>query len=160
MKKIFITGTDTGVGKTRVTAELLKQFAEQNIKACGFKPIASGAERIDGELRNDDALQLQQASPMSLPYDAINPWCFEPAIAPHIAASQVGVSLEFNALTDGLNQLETYSPDLVLIEGAGGWHLPLGQGRFLSEWVSSQELDVILVVGIRLGCLNHAMFSD
>ena len=155
--KAFITGTDTEVGKTFVTTWLLKHYARQGFSTLGLKPIASGAERIDGQLRNDDALQLQRASTYQLSYDVINPFCFGPPIAPHLAAEQVGRPLTRSQVIASL-QL-SHAVDVCLVEGAGGWLLPLNQDTLLPELIQHFNLPVILVVGMRLGCINHALLS-
>jgi dethiobiotin synthetase len=157
-RTIFITGTDTGVGKTHVTCELLRLLRAQGVRACGFKPVSSGCARTPQGLRNEDALALQMAAEISEPYEAINPYAFEPAIAPHLAAMQAGLRIDLQRLNAAYAQLaSTY--DVVLIEGAGGWQVPLTEGAAFADWVATQDWPVVLVVGMRLGCINHAMLS-
>ncbi|MCL1123631.1 dethiobiotin synthase [Shewanella surugensis] len=168
----FVTGTDTDCGKTLVSSALLHQAKGRSL---GFKPIASGCEMQAQGLRNADALSLLAASSvklgdfltlsndgvsMALEYQHINPYAFEPAIAPHIAASQVSVDIEPELVLENIMFAKTLSLDFCIIEGAGGWHLPLGNHHFLSSVVKQAELAVILVVGVKLGCLNHALLTQ
>lgn len=189
MKQYFVTGTDTEVGKTYVTCQLLNAAQRASLFAIGYKPIAAGCELINGEWVNEDALNIQKASSkirvgeviedvgglmadseniksgQTLPLCQINPIALKPAIAPHIAALEEGVTLTFDKIAQGLDLLKTYQPDLLLMEGAGGWRLPLTVGDeytptyYLSDVVKSLKMDVILVVGMRLGCLNHALLT-
>lgn len=152
----FVTGTDTDCGKTLISSALLTAAKGETL---GFKPIASGCTTTENGLRNSDALALMAASTIKLPYEDINPFAFEPAIAPHIAAAEKGVELLPNRIAAQLKMAEYVGADFCVIEGAGGWRLPLGQGHFLSEVVQSMQLPVILVVGMKLGCLNHALLT-
>lgn len=160
MKQYFITGTDTEVGKTYVTCHLLKAAARANKKSVGYKPIAAGCEQINGQWINDDAKQIQQASSLLLPIDIINPIALIPPIAPHIAAKESGMELRSDVIVQGLHVIQNKAPDLLLMEGAGGWRLPLTDTRFLSDIVADVKMDVILVVGMKLGCLNHALLTS
>lgn len=157
---IFITGTNTGVGKTVVTAGLLRLLSNRGVRAVGLKPVASGASRLgtDGALRNSDALELQAAASLRLEYAEVNPWVFEPAIAPHIAAREAGQPVRLADLIDWYRRV-TASAELALVEGAGGWRVPLHPEGFLSDLPEALELDVVLVVGLTLGCLNHARLT-
>jgi len=156
-KSYFITGTDTDVGKTFVTRLLLEQL---NIHqpTIGYKPIAAGADYIDGQWRNDDALILQQASSPSLSYQLINPICYPQAIAPHIAAAINEAPIELAQLNQWWQGVKNNS-ELALIEGAGGWRLPLNDSDYLSDFVKHNQFEVIVVVGMKLGCLNHALLT-
>ncbi|MCH1930520.1 dethiobiotin synthase [Shewanella sp. A25] len=162
----FVTGTDTDSGKTLVSSALLEAVnlrASQTGIACstlGVKPIASGCEQTAEGLRNSDALKLMMSSSVKLTYEQVNPFSFEPAIAPHVAAKQVSVTLSPERIIDSLDLAQFQLADFCLIEGAGGWRLPLGEGRFLSEMVQQLNLPVILVVGMKLGCLNHALLTQ
>lgn len=158
MKGYFITGTDTEVGKTFVTVALLQYLNGKGVLASGMKPIASGCEQTPEGLRNDDALQIQAASSAELPYDLINPCAFEPPIAPHIAAEHVGVEISIASILENCRAIAGQS-ELVLVEGAGGWEVPLGQEVAMSDLADRLGLPVILVVGIRLGCINHALLT-
>lgn len=156
-RKIFITGTDTEIGKTFISAALIRRLSSEGTQVAGLKPIASGAEPVQGVMKNDDALQLQNASNMSLGYKQVNPFCFEPAIAPHIAADLAGVLLNVELLTEKVEIPE--NADLIVVEGAGGWLTPLNHHETFADWVEQGRYEVILVVGMKLGCLNHAMLS-
>ncbi|CAG8998290.1 MAG: ATP-dependent dethiobiotin synthetase BioD 1 [Candidatus Celerinatantimonas neptuna] len=156
---LFVTGTDTEVGKTIITSSLLKAFQAHNIMADGFKPVASGAQCVKGLWCNEDGLALQANSARKLPYDWINPNVFEPAIAPHIAAQQAGRPISIDDLDEKLARISE-GAELVLIEGAGGWQVPLTESTRFADWVSGHRWPVVLVVGIRLGCINHALLSE
>lgn len=157
-KGLFITGTDTGVGKTVVASGLVRLAAGSGLHVVGLKPVASGAERTPDGLRNEDALALAAESPMQLPYSLTNPLCFEPAIAPHIAAAEAGVAITVPGLVAWYARA-TAQADLAIVEGAGGWRVPLYPEGFLSDLPEQLGLDVLLVVGLRLGCLNHARLT-
>jgi len=167
MKKIFITGTDTGVGKTYVTEKLLKQYQSLGYRVLGLKPIASGCfKNQQGELVNDDALILQAASSIQLPYSLINPFAFEPAIAPHIAAELIGqpltqknILLKLNTIFNFLENSIQPPLDFIFIEGAGGWHLPLNHSELMSEVITELKIPVLLVIAMKLGCLNHGILT-
>lgn len=153
----FITGTDTDAGKTFVSRLILKQL-NQYQPTIGYKPIAAGAELIDGQWRNDDALILQQASEPVQAYDVINPICFPQAIAPHIASSLNQAPITLSQLDSWWMQVRDNSK-VSLIEGAGGWRLPLNEKDYLSDFVKTWQFEVIVVVGMKLGCLNHALLT-
>lgn len=155
----FVTGTDTDVGKTLVTEALMQAVSDSGISVAGYKPVASGCERIDGELKNKDALILQAVSSIALLYREHNPYAFAPAIAPHIAASQANVTISLERLSEGLAALKDNDAEWIFVEGAGGWRLPLNDEHYLSDWVKKEQLPVILVVGMRLGCINHALLT-
>lgn len=161
----FITGTDTDVGKTYCSALFLKALHRAGLTCLPFKPIAAGCEFIDGELKNADALSLIAASQCTLPYSLVNPYAFEPPIAPHIAAQLIGTTLNLDGIQASYEHLLTQQADVLLIEGAGGWHLPISladqehDSVLLSEWVIKQQLPIIIVVGMKLGCLNHALLT-
>lgn len=157
---IFITGTNTGVGKTVVTAALLRWLGQRGVAAAGLKPVASGSERATpgAPLRNADALELQAASPLPLPYDDVNPFCFEPPIAPHLAAAEAERPVDIGALLSWYRRV-TAPVEVALVEGAGGWRVPLHPRGFLSDLPEALGLEVILVVGTTLGCLNHARLT-
>ena len=154
----FVTGTDTGVGKTVVTLGLMAYLQEQGKTVVAMKPVASGCEWRAGGLVNDDALQLQRHASVALPYAQVNPYAFEPPIAPHIAASRTGVSISIDTLRTACDRLAARA-DCVLVEGVGGWQVPLNGDETLADLAAALGLGVILVVGIRLGCLNHALLT-
>lgn len=157
--KLFVTGTDTDAGKTYISTGILNAFNKHNYSTLGIKPIASGCELRNGVLYNADALALQQASSIKLPYHKINPYAFEPAIAPHIAAQRVHCNVPVNELIKRTEEALQYPTDLCLVEGAGGWYVPLNDKETMADYVKATGLKVILVVGIRLGCINHAILT-
>lgn len=158
-KAYFVTGTDTDAGKTVVTAGLLAAANTRGLTTAAIKPVAAGCEMMPDGLRNADALLLQRTASIALDYDEVNPVAFEPAIAPHIAAAQAGRRLAINQLTGLCRGVLMHRANLTLLEGAGGWRVPLGSHAFLSELPRELGLPVILVVGMRLGCLNHALLT-
>lgn len=158
LRSVFITGTDTGVGKTLVSCALIHAFKSRDLKVAGMKPVASGSEPTPQGLRNDDALALQRTANVPAEYETINPYCFSPAIAPHLAARQAGVAIELSTLRRAYLQLSTQA-EVVVVEGAGGWRVPLEPSGYLSDFAEVLQLDVILVVGLRLGCINHAVLT-
>ena len=160
MQRFFITGTDTEIGKTRITAGLLEKAGQLGLQSLGIKPVASGSETTPQGLRNEDALAHQKASTYICDYEVINPFCFAPAIAPHIVAEQERVALTVNSINEALKPALAEHADFVLIEGAGGWHTPLNQQECYSDWVKSADLSVILVVGVKLGAINHALLTQ
>lgn len=151
----FITGTDTGVGKTLISCALLHGFAAQGKRVAGFKPVAAGC---DENGHNDDAMALRAASTMQLTYGQVNPYCFMQAVAPHLAAQFVGVSVSIERIMESFSELNAQS-DLVIVEGAGGFRVPLNAGQDSADLAQKLGLPVILVVGMRLGCLNHALLT-
>lgn len=154
----FITGTDTGVGKTVVTLGLMHALQSRGNTVVAMKPVAAGCESTPAGLRNDDALRLQQQASIELDYAQLNPYAFAPAIAPHIAAEQAGMQIDINKINNKYKELSMLS-DCVLVEGAGGWQVPLNAHATLADLACALGLEVILVVGLRLGCLNHALLS-
>jgi dethiobiotin synthetase len=159
MKEFFITGTDTDAGKTHVTSLLLKLLAQHKKNAIGFKPLAAGCEMAFDQLVNADALMLMESATVSAKYDLINPFAFAPPIAPHIAAEQVGITITLDKLSAAYSTLKQQGADYHLTEGAGGWALPINNTDYLYDWVKAEQLPVILVVGMKLGCLNHALLT-
>ncbi len=158
-KRFFVTGTDTDAGKTYVTVGLLKAAKRAGLKSFGLKPIAAGAEQIKGDWRNDDALLIQQASSVLLPYEQVNPVVLEAAIAPHIAAMKEGRLITASRLEGFIKGALLVPHDFVLVEGAGGWRVPLNDRELLSDVAKSLGFPVILVVNMKLGCLNHAILT-
>ncbi|BBH48440.1 dethiobiotin synthase [Pseudomonas sp. KU43P] len=155
----FIAGTDTDVGKTTIAAGLLHAARLQGLSTLGAKPVASGCTATPKGLRNADAQALIDESTLKLAYEAINPFAFEPAIAPHVAAREAGVALEVPALLKAMRHVLDQGADFTLVEGAGGWRVPLSDHANLSDLAVALKLPVILVVGVRLGCINHALLS-
>ena len=155
---IFITGTDTGVGKTRVACALLRELATAGRRCAAFKPVAAGAVPTAQGPRNEDALALNEAASVKLPYERVNPVCLPAALAPHIAAAQSGRELTRAALLSDYQWLAGQAEWLV-IEGAGGWLVPLNARETMGDLAAAAGWDVVLVTGMRLGCLNHALLS-
>lgn len=157
-KGFFITGTDTGIGKSWCAAALMWKLQQQGLSVAGMKPIASGCVETAEGLRNEDALLLQQFASTPTPYREINPYAFKPAIAPHIAAEQAGISIDIEAIRQ---QYEVISKnaDFTVVEGVGGWLAPLNHQQTLADLATALQLPVIMVVGIRLGCINHALLT-
>lgn len=155
---LFVTGTDTGVGKTVASVALLHALSGKGVRAAAMKPVASGSERTAEGLRNADALALQSAAGVRAPYEAVNPYAFAPAIAPHIAAREAGVRIEFGRILDGFETLSR-TAELVLVEGVGGWRVPLGADGDVARLARLLDLPVVLVVAVGLGCINHARLT-
>ncbi|MBL1268494.1 MAG: dethiobiotin synthase [Halomonas sp.] len=156
----FVTGTDTDAGKTLVTSGLLYVARQQQLSTLGLKPIASGSQATPEGLHNSDALALQHQSVPPVDYTTVNPITFAPAIAPHLAALEVGKPLEISAIVSLLRETLAQTPrDVTLIEGAGGWRVPLNAQEDFADLAMALELPVILVVGLKLGCLNHARLT-
>lgn len=158
-KNFFVTGTDTDAGKTLVSEALLLKAAQQGLRTIGLKPVAAGAQMTENGLQNDDARRLQQAATEKLPYEQVNPVLLEPPIAPHIAAVQAGRNLAVSRLAGFVRGAMMTPADLRIVEGAGGWLVPLNEREGLNDLASELKLDVILVVGMKLGCLNHALLT-
>ena len=156
MKRWFITGTDTEIGKTYVSAALIRHLVGQGYRVAGMKPVASGCETTADGLRNDDALALMAAANVEIPYDVVNPYAFEPAIAPHIAAQQAGRSIEIDRIGTLARTIEA---DYLVVEGVGGWCVPLDESVLLASMAKTLADEVIIVVGMRLGCINHGLLT-
>jgi dethiobiotin synthetase len=159
MATYFITGTDTGVGKTVIAAGILRAATRRGLRVAGIKPLAAGGERRNGRLWHGDALTLQTASSVRLTYAEVNPVTLEEPMAPHVAAARMGISLEAAPLADHCRRMAEKVPDLLLAEGAGGWLVPLNDRETLADVCALLGWPVILVVGMRLGCLNHALLT-
>jgi dethiobiotin synthetase len=157
-RSFFVTGTDTGVGKTLVTAGLLRSLRESGVTVAGMKPVAAGAIAGPEGRANEDALLLQAESSRRHSYATVNPWLFEPAIAPHIAAAEAGIVIDTDRIVSAHESLRA-SAEVVLAEGAGGFLVPLDARRSFAELPGLLGMDVLLVVGLRLGCLNHAFLT-
>ena len=154
----FITGTDTGVGKTVIACALLQALGARGLRVIGMKPVAAGARLQDGRLVNEDVTALKAASNLSAPDELVNPYCFEPPIAPHIAAANVGMRIDLNRLREAYAALAAKA-QCVIVEGAGGILVPLDADFDTADLAADLGLPVILVVGMRLGCLNHALLT-
>jgi dethiobiotin synthetase len=157
-KTLVVTGTDTGVGKTTVACALIRQARTRKMKVCGFKPVATGCAVAAGGLRNADALALIDAAGVDEPYERINPYAYAPAIAPHLAAQEARRPIRVERL-DQVHAELAQRHELLVLEGAGGWKVPLDETWSFDAWVAEHEWPVLLVVGMRLGCLNHALLA-
>jgi dethiobiotin synthetase len=155
---LFVTGTDTGVGKTLVAAALLHALARRSVRAAGMKPVASGCTRTPEGLRNEDALALARHANVAAGYALINPYAFEPPIAPHIAAAAAGVRIEVATIERACAALAARA-DRIVVEGVGGWRVPLNESEDVADLARTLGLPVLLVVGLRLGCLSHARLT-
>ena len=154
----FVTGTDTGVGKTLVSAALLRSFRERGLKVAGMKPVATGCIATASGLRSEDALILQREGSGRHPYATVNPFAYQPAIAPHLAAQEAAIPIDFSEIERCLRILSADS-DVIVVEGAGGWRVPLAGERTMGHLAVQLRLPVILVVGLKLGCLSHALLT-
>jgi len=157
-KGYFVTGTDTGVGKTVIACALLRAFANAGFKAVGMKPVAAGAESDARGLVHDDVERLAGAGNVVAPRELLNPYCLRRPIAPHIAAMQQGVAIDFARIERSFCALASLA-DCVVVEGVGGFRVPLGPDTDTAQLAGRLGLPVILVIGMRLGCLNHALLT-
>ena len=158
MKRIMVAGTDTDIGKTHVSAALLAKARLNGGNPIGLKPVAAGVDYRDGKAYSDDAARLALGAGFDGPLEAINPYLFEPPIAPHVAAQQVGIELSARELASWAErQAAHYSH--ALLEGAGGWRVPLNEQECFSDIARYLQWDVVLVVGMRLGCISHALLT-
>lgn len=164
-QSLFIAGTDTGVGKTWVASRLLRALVAQGYRAAGMKPVAAGAAVTSAGLRNDDALALAAAGNVPFPYDTLNPYCLQQASSPHIAARTEGTSIDRAVIKRKFAEISRNS-DVVVVEGAGGWLAPIGNppqpghpGPTMADVAAVLHLPVLLVVGLRLGCISHALLT-
>ena len=151
----FLTGTDTEIGKTFITCALLHCASQLGRKAAGLKPVAAGT---DATGQNEDVEQIRAASNVVLPLAITNPYCFKAAVAPHIAAAEEGIRIEFATIKATLDKAMQQA-DLLIIEGAGGFRVPLGGGQDSADLAVALDLPLILVIGMRLGCINHALLT-
>lgn len=155
---IFVTGTDTGVGKTEVSLGLMVALQERGIAVLGMKPMASGGVVGEQGLRCEDAVRLRAQGLIDVPYETVNPYAFEPPIAPHIAAGEAGVEVQLGRIRDAHRELAEQA-DWVVVEGVGGWLVPLGPSLAVSDLPAALGLPVVLVIGLRLGCLSHSLLT-
>ncbi len=155
----FVTGTDTGVGKTLVTLGLMRRLQNRGRRVVAMKPVASGCQRTAQGLRNADALLLQRQSSLPQEYSEVNPYALEPAIAPHLAAAEAGRRIDLATIRTAYRHLAAQA-DQVCVEGVGGWLVPLNEAQTVADLAAELGLGIILVVGIRLGCLNHALLTQ
>jgi len=158
MRGYFVTGTDTGVGKTLVASALTHALAETGLRVAALKPVAAGCIRQDGRWMSEDVLQLTAAANVALPHEVVNPYALEAPLAPHIAAERAGVSLDLDVIQAAVQSAARQS-DLVVVEGVGGFRVPFNASEDSADLAQMLGLPVILVVGLRLGCLNHALLT-
>ncbi|NIR60103.1 MAG: dethiobiotin synthase [Gammaproteobacteria bacterium] len=158
MEGLFVTGTDTGVGKTLAAAALMHALRARGSSVAGMKPVASGCEATPAGLRSPDALALQARAGGSTPYELVNPYAFAEPAAPHLLAAEAGVSIEPGRI---VRSAETLSAgfDCLVVEGVGGWLVPIGSAATMADVAEALGLPVVMVVGVRLGCLNHALLT-
>ena len=157
-KKIFIAGTDTNVGKTYYSVKLLKELRAKGFSTIGVKPISTGYD-IKSKI-NDDAKNLHEASSIKISINEVNPFSFKDPISPNIAAKKENVSLNVEKIIQELNKLDKYNADIQIIEGVGGWDAPINSNENMSDLAKKLDIPVILVVSIKLGCLNHAILTS
>ncbi len=158
MRGWFVAGTDTGVGKTYCCELLIGQLVAEAKNVAAFKPVASGATVLDGKVRNDDALRLMRAANSGLHYEDINPYCFADPISPHWAAAKAGMIIDIPRLAIHIHA-KARGADFTIVEGVGGWYAPLTENETAADLAQALGLPVILVVGLRVGCLNHALLT-
>lgn len=152
----FVTGTDTNVGKTWATLALMSHFKAKNLSVLGMKPVASGCEKIGNEWRNDDALAIQKNGSFDVDYKIINPFSYELPISPHLAGKENPA--DFDVIEQNFKTLQNLA-DVVIVEGAGGWFVPLNENEMIADLAKKLNLPIILVVSIKLGCINHALLT-
>ena len=157
--KCFIAGTDNDVGKTLISQGLLELAQSKGLSCYALKPVATGCEETAAGLRNDDALKLMQSSTIKLSYQQVNPLAFKRAIAPHAAASKEQRNIDLQRLVGFCRGAMTHRADFILLEGEGGWRVPLNNRESMAQLPQQLSLPVILVVGVRLGCINHALLT-
>ena len=158
VRGIYVTGTDTGIGKTFASCALLHALRREGVRAVGMKPVASGCDFIDGRWRNADALALQDASAPRPDYADLNPYALPLPLAPELAAADAGITVALEAIVAAHARLQAQA-DAVVVEGVGGWAAPLSATLDQAHVARALQLPVVLVVGLRLGCLNHAYLS-
>jgi dethiobiotin synthetase len=155
---IFVTGTDTGVGKTVIACALVRALRDAGARVAVMKPVASGAFETTAGLRNSDAVALMEAAGRPHPYQEVNPYCFEPPISPHIAAKEAGIEVDTSRIRQKYDRLAT-GADWVVVEGAGGWFAPINEHQTMADLAWALSVPALLVVGLKLGCLNHALLT-
>ncbi len=154
----FVTGTDTGVGKTYVACKLIRDYVAQGHRVIGMKPVAAGGDLVNGQWVNDDVLRLEEASNVKAPRELINPYSFKEAVAPHIAAEKVGVEIKIDVIKQAFQALSKLA-DIIIVEGAGGFLVPLNNQQSMADLPAALNIPVILVVGMKLGCINHSLLT-
>lgn len=157
---LFVTGTDTGVGKTVIACGVVRALQAEGVRVAVMKPVASGAFQTPEGLHNSDALALMKAARVEETgaYSTVNPYCFEPAISPHIAAKEAGIEVDTSMIRQKFDQLAA-GADWVIVEGAGGWFAPINERQTMADLAWALSVPALLVVGVKLGCLNHAQLT-
>lgn len=158
MTSLFIAGTDTGVGKTLIASAIIRSLVKRGLRVAAMKPVAAGGVNDVNGLRNDDALELIAASNVAATYQEVNPYCLPAPVSPHIAARESNITIDVQTLAEHYRQLAARS-DCVVVEGAGGWLVPISDTSTMADVAIAFRLPVLLVVGLRLGCLNHAALT-
>jgi len=156
----FIAGTDTGIGKTTISLLLLELLQQRGFTTAALKPIASGAMQTEQGLRNQDALQLQRATTVNLDYNQVNPFVFAPPISPNFASLKANCELTAERILEACQPVLNTNVDVVVVEGIGGWEVPINQTETMADVAKQFNFPVILVVGLRLGCLNHSLLTS
>ncbi len=156
---VFVTGTDTGVGKTLVSRALMRSIRDRGLRVAGMKPVASGSLSTPEGLRNEDAVSLIEEQSVPFPYTTVNPYAFMPPIAPHLAAAQAGICINLDRIVQAFAELHA-GGQIVVVEGAGGWYAPISESSTMEDVALALGLPVLLVVALRLGCLNHALLTS
>jgi len=159
MIKLFITGTDTNIGKTYISVGLLEKFTKIGFTTLGMKPLASGCYKENDMFINQDAVDLMRVSSVKVDYRLVNPFAFKQAIAPHIAAEQENCYLTKKKIKQAMLRTLGIDSDVTIIEGVGGWYTPINKKELMADLITSMKLPVILVVGLKLGCLNHSILT-
>ncbi|MBV7299722.1 dethiobiotin synthase [Enterovibrio paralichthyis] len=157
-KSYFVTGTDTEVGKTVASMAVMQAVSKAGYSVAGYKPVAAGSKETEQGLMNSDAIRLRECTTIEVSYEEVNPCLLQAPCSPHIAAGLENTAVNFGVLSQGLKTLQSRS-EFTLVEGAGGWRVPVSYDQTLADWVIEEKLPVILVVGIKLGCLNHAYLT-
>ena len=155
---LFVTGTDTDCGKTLVASAVIHAYRALGYRVLGMKPVASGSRLVGGELINEDVQWLRRAANVDVPIETMNPYRFEPAISPHFAAHQAGVQISKDKILAAFKHCQE-AADIVVVEGAGGWHVPLSVDLDIAGLAKAMNIPVLLVSGLRLGCINHTLLS-
>jgi len=158
MTGLFITGTDTGIGKTHVACAIVTALNLRGLRTTVMKPVVSGCQPTEQGLQNEDALALMSAASIHQSYDDVNPYAFEPAIAPHIAAQMAGVRVELDEIKRHYRNNLLHS-DVCIVEAVGGWMVPLNEEETVADLAAELQIPIVVVVGIRLGCINHALLT-
>ena len=158
MQGCFITGTDTEIGKTRVTLVLIAALQKVGKSVVGMKPVASGCKLSGAGLRNEDAMRINAQASKQLSYSLVNPYAFLPPIAPHIAANKAGIRIDMETIVAAYHKLSV-GVDNILVEGVGGWYVPLNEKFSVADISKELNIPVIMVVGLKLGCINHALLT-